>query len=169
MQPEGVPFRCHSCEATCADLDVEHRLTKPVHPSTNGQIERMNRTIKNATVQRYHDNDPAQLERHPADFIVAYIFGRRLKTLKGLTSLRVHLQALGRRASQVQSQPAPRDAGLTTTRVMKYAPFLGMASGWLGAFRSIACPFGPAPPSTLIFHSLDRPPPTARPSQSTCP
>jgi IS30 family transposase len=29
---------------------IEHRLTKPNHPWENGQVERMNRTIKEATV-----------------------------------------------------------------------------------------------------------------------
>jgi transposase InsO family protein len=31
---------------------IEHRLTKPNHPWTNGQVERMNRTIKDATTKR---------------------------------------------------------------------------------------------------------------------
>ena len=30
----------------CEANDIEHRLTKPNHPWTNGQVERMNRTIK---------------------------------------------------------------------------------------------------------------------------
>lgn len=34
----------------------------------NGQVERMNRTIKDATVRRYHYDDHAQFERHLADF-----------------------------------------------------------------------------------------------------
>ncbi|KEC71380.1 integrase protein [Rhizobium leguminosarum bv. phaseoli CCGM1] len=55
------------------------------HPWTNGQVERMNRTIKEATVKRFHYDDHAQLKKHLADFIDAYNFGRRLKTLKGLT------------------------------------------------------------------------------------
>ena len=42
----------------------------------------MNRTIKEATVQRYHYDSHAQLERHLNDFVNAYNFGRRLKTLK---------------------------------------------------------------------------------------
>ncbi len=45
----------------------------------------MNRTITEATVKRFHYDDHAQLRRHLADFIDAYNFGRRLKTLKGLT------------------------------------------------------------------------------------
>ena len=33
---------------------IEERLTKPNHPWTYGQVERMNRTIKQATVRRFH-------------------------------------------------------------------------------------------------------------------
>jgi transposase InsO family protein len=55
------------------------------HPWTNGQVERMNRTIKEATVKRYHYDSHLQLEAHLHDFIDAYNYGRRLKTLKGLT------------------------------------------------------------------------------------
>ena len=29
MRAQNVLFRCHSFEAACADLDIEHRLTKP--------------------------------------------------------------------------------------------------------------------------------------------
>ena len=45
----------------------------------------MNRTIKEATVKRFHCDDHDQLAPHLANFISAYNFGRRLKTLKGLT------------------------------------------------------------------------------------
>jgi transposase InsO family protein len=36
---------------------IEHRFKKPNHPWTNGQVERMNRTLKDATVRRYHYDD----------------------------------------------------------------------------------------------------------------
>jgi len=85
MQAKKVPFLCHSFELACADLDVQHRLTKPRHPWTNGQVERMNRTLKDATVKRHHYDSHDQLRQHLADFVAAYNFGRRLKTLKGLT------------------------------------------------------------------------------------
>jgi transposase InsO family protein len=60
-------------------------LTKPRHPWTNGQVEPINRTIKDATVKRFHYASHDQLRQHLADFVAAYNFSRRLKTLKGLT------------------------------------------------------------------------------------
>jgi transposase-like protein len=82
---KGEPVWAHAFEYACASLGIEHRTTKPKHPWTNGQVERMNRTIKDATVKRFHYDDHGQLARHMDDFISAHNFGRRLKTLKGLT------------------------------------------------------------------------------------
>ncbi|BBF82574.1 mobile element protein (plasmid) [Asticcacaulis excentricus] len=45
----------------------------------------MNRTIKEATVKRYHYDSHDQFKTHLTDFINAYNFAKRLKTLKGLT------------------------------------------------------------------------------------
>lgn len=81
----GEPFRAHAFELACARNDIDHRLTKPKHPWTNGQVERMNRTIKEATVKRFYYESHDQLRRHLADFVLAYNFAKRLKTLKGLT------------------------------------------------------------------------------------
>jgi transposase InsO family protein len=75
----------HIFDRVCREHGIDHRLTKIKHPWTNGQVERMNRTIKEATVKRFHYDDHDQLRRHLADFVLAYNFGRRLKTLKGLT------------------------------------------------------------------------------------
>jgi transposase InsO family protein len=44
-------FRGHPFDRICLQHGIEHRLTKPNHPWTNGQVERMNQTIKEATVQ----------------------------------------------------------------------------------------------------------------------
>ena len=81
----GELFRAHAFELACAQNDIDHRLTKPKHPWTNGQVERMNRTIKDATVRRYHYDSHLILQSHLQDFINAYNFARRLKTLRGLT------------------------------------------------------------------------------------
>jgi Integrase core domain len=78
-------FRGHPFDRVCREHGIEHRLTKPNHPWTNGQVERMNRTIKDATVKRYHYASHDQLIRHLDDFVAAYNFARRLKTLNGLT------------------------------------------------------------------------------------
>ena len=75
----------HIVDRVCDENGIEHRLTKVKHPWTNGQVERMNRTIKEATVKRYHSDSHAQLTVHLHDFINAYNYGRRLKTLRGLT------------------------------------------------------------------------------------
>jgi Integrase core domain len=45
----------------------------------------MNRTIKDATVKRYFYETHDELRTHLRDFVDAYNFARRLKTLKGLT------------------------------------------------------------------------------------
>jgi len=62
-----------------------HPFTKPNHPWTNGQVERMNRTLKEATVRRYHYETKRQLEDHLGAFLDGYNFAKRLKTLRGLT------------------------------------------------------------------------------------
>ncbi len=81
----GERFWTRAFEYACARADIEHRTTRPKYPWTNGQVERMNRTIKEATVQRFYYEGHDQLRRHLTDFVSAYNFGRRLKTLKGLT------------------------------------------------------------------------------------
>jgi len=48
----------------CEANGIEHPLTKPNHPWTNGQVERMNRTIKDATVKRFHYDSHDQLRTH---------------------------------------------------------------------------------------------------------
>jgi transposase InsO family protein len=78
-------FRGHPFDRTCAVHGIEHRLTKPNHPWTNGQVERMNRTIKEATVKRLFYETHDQLKALLDDVIAAYNFARRLKTLRGLT------------------------------------------------------------------------------------
>jgi hypothetical protein len=58
---------------------------QPNHPWTNGQVERRNRTIKEAPVKRYHYDSHHPLKAHLDDFVAAYNFARRLKSLRGLT------------------------------------------------------------------------------------
>jgi transposase InsO family protein len=88
-------LRGHPFDRVCAEHGIEHRLTKPNHPWTNGQVERMNRTIKDATVSDITTNltinsfgisaTSSPPTTSPGDFVAAYNFARRLKTLNGLT------------------------------------------------------------------------------------
>ena len=75
----------HRFAAVCAANGIEHRRTHPAHPWTNGQVERLNRTLKEATVRRYHYADEAALNTHLKTFLRAYNGGKRLKKLRGRT------------------------------------------------------------------------------------
>ena len=81
----GELIWAHAFELVCAKAGIDHRLTKPNHPWTNGQVERMNRTLKEATVRRFYYESHDELRTHLAAFVAAYNFAKRLKTLKGLT------------------------------------------------------------------------------------
>jgi hypothetical protein len=70
----------------------------------------MNRTIKEATVKRFHYGSHDQLRGHRQTFVSAYNFGRRLQTLRGLT-LRIDLQSLDKRPQPIHAEFAPSNAG----------------------------------------------------------
>ena len=75
----------HPFGQLCDEWGIEQRFTKPAHPWTNGQVERMNRTLKEATIKRFHYETADQLNTHLQSFLLAYNFAKRLKRLKGLT------------------------------------------------------------------------------------
>ena len=72
-------------DLVCDAKGIEHRLTKPNHPLSSGQVTRMNRRIKDPTVKRYHYDRHGPRRRHLADVLDAYNFARRLTTLSELT------------------------------------------------------------------------------------
>jgi hypothetical protein len=65
----------------------------------------MNRTIKDATVKRYHYDSHEQLGAHLTDFVSAYNFGRRLKTLRGLTPYEAICKAWSAQLERFRSNP----------------------------------------------------------------
>ena len=69
----------------CDEHEIEHWLIKVNHPWTNGQVERMNRALKEATVKRYHYDSHDELRAHLRLFLDTYKHARRLKALRGLT------------------------------------------------------------------------------------
>ena len=94
LTDNGVQFRNlpqyshlgrHPVGQLCDEWGIEQRFTKPAHPWTNGQVERMNRTVKEATIKRFHYETTDQLNAHLQKFLRAYNFAKRLKRLHGLT------------------------------------------------------------------------------------
>jgi len=106
------PFWAHAFEVACARNDIDHRLTKPKHPWTNGQVERMNRTIKDATVKRFHYETHNELRSHLSDFVSAYNFAKRLKTLKGLTPYEFICKAWTKEPERFTLSPLQQMPGL---------------------------------------------------------
>lgn len=75
----------HIFERVCNENDIEHRKTKVKHPWTNGQVERMNRTLKESTVHNFHYASHDELKQHLHTYLMAYNFAKRLKAIKGMT------------------------------------------------------------------------------------
>ena len=84
--PEIVAmFGGHIFDRVCKEHGIEHKLTKPYHPWTNGQAERMNRTVKEATIKAFHYPDLESLKAHVLAFVSAYNFAKHLKALRWKT------------------------------------------------------------------------------------
>jgi transposase InsO family protein len=61
----------HIFERVCQESGIDQRLTTTNHPWTNGQVERMNRTLKDATVKKYHYQPHDPLKEHLQAFLMA--------------------------------------------------------------------------------------------------
>jgi transposase InsO family protein len=107
-------LRAHMFDMVCDANDIEHRLTKPNHPWTNGQVERMNRTLKEATVKRYHYGTHAQIKEHVHSFLMAYNFAKRLKTLRGLTPYEQICKVWTTQPKRFRLNPLHHTLGLNT-------------------------------------------------------
>jgi transposase InsO family protein len=56
----------------CKENDIEHRLTKPGTPKTNGMVEKANDTIKQGTIKRNEYADKEQMNNDLMGFLVLY-------------------------------------------------------------------------------------------------
>lgn len=107
-------LRGHPFDRVCCRQGIEHRLTKPNHPWTNGQVERMNRTLKDATVNRYFYQTHAHLQEHLRTFVNAYNFAKRLKMLRGLTPYEFIVRTWTEKPKLFHAQPTHLTSGLYT-------------------------------------------------------
>jgi hypothetical protein len=102
----------HVFARVCDEHAIAHRLTKTNHPWTNGQVERMNRTLKEATVKKYYYQTHQHLKAHLQAFLMAYNFAKRLKTLKGLTPYEYICQCWQKEPERFTVSPCHHTLGL---------------------------------------------------------
>ncbi len=107
----------HMFSMRCRENNIGDRFTKINHPWTNGQVERMNRTIKDATVKRYHYDSHEQIRQHLDNFVTAYNFGRRLNPLKGLTPCEFICKCWTSQPERFKLDPIHYMSGLNTLSV----------------------------------------------------
>jgi transposase InsO family protein len=115
LTDNGMPFtdapvtkyraKFHAFDLVCMEHGIEHRLTKPYHPWTNGQAERMNRTVKEATVKVFHYETIEHLTEHVSAFVMAYNFARHLKSLRWRTPYRTICDAWTRDPAPFKLNP----------------------------------------------------------------
>jgi len=95
----------HIFDRVCREHGIEHRLTKPYHPWTNGQAERMNRTVKEATIKAFHYPGLDALKAHVLAFVRAYNFAKHLKALRWRTPFQAVRDAWTRDPSVFKINP----------------------------------------------------------------
>jgi len=74
--------KIHKFDEICNKNQIEHRLTEFRHPWTNGLVERMNRTIKEATIKIYFYENLNELKKHLELWLKYYNYEKQLKSLK---------------------------------------------------------------------------------------
>lgn len=64
-------------DVICEDNNIEHRLTKPAKPQTNGMVERVNGTIKRGTILREKYETLEEMKMALDKFLGHYVLYRR--------------------------------------------------------------------------------------------
>lgn len=77
--------RSHPFTRTCKRNKIKHKMTKFRHPWTNGQVERLNRRIKDETIFKIRYSSYEALEEDLARWQDQYNLQTKLKSIKKLT------------------------------------------------------------------------------------
>ena len=91
---KNKPSGNHSFDMACINGHIDHRLTAPTTPKTNGMVERVNGTIKNATIKVLTYNDETELKADLDKFLVYYNLNRRHGSLKRELKVRTPFEAV---------------------------------------------------------------------------
>jgi hypothetical protein len=103
------PLVAHGCD----EQALAHRLT-PQHPWPNGQVERMNRTCKEATGKKSYDQTRYHRKEPLDTFVMADHFAKRLNTLKGLPPYEYMCQLWPQEPERFTMNPYHHTLGLNT-------------------------------------------------------
>jgi transposase InsO family protein len=85
LHPNSKKYRYHLFELACDLFGIEHRLTRPYTPSTNGMVERTNSRIKRATIYKTDYVSFEHLIEDLNDWMLLYNFIRPHRRLNRKT------------------------------------------------------------------------------------
>ena len=111
-RPPVARHRLHMLTASAAS--IVSSTASQTEPSLDQRSGRADEPHPQKPVRRYHYETHQQLREHLEAFLNAYNFAKRLKTLRGLTPVRAHLQSLGRPDEAIQIDPTHLTSGLNS-------------------------------------------------------
>jgi len=77
---DGIIKR-HPFTQRCLNKGIKHKLTQFFSPQTNGQVERMNKTLKDATIKMFQYDTVEQFQVNLHDFLNYYNCSKKLKAI----------------------------------------------------------------------------------------
>ena len=81
-------------DVKCIKNDIDHRLTKPSTPQTNGMVERVNGTIKNNTILKNEYQNVIEMNKDLIAFLCFYNLFRRHGSLRKELKVKTPLNAV---------------------------------------------------------------------------
>lgn len=90
----------------CEWMEIKHKTTKPKHPWTNGQAERMVRTVKEHTIKAHYYQNVEQAIRDIKRFQDTHNYYRKLKVLQGKTPYQITCEWFKRKPEIFLRDPA---------------------------------------------------------------
>jgi transposase-like protein len=81
-------------DVVCEENNIDHRLTKPFTPKTNGMVERVNGTIKNGTILKEKYNNKQEMTKALNSFLIHYLIFRRHGSLRKELNVKTPFNAI---------------------------------------------------------------------------
>jgi len=78
----------------CMENNIEHMLTKPNTPKTNGMVERVNGTIKNNTIKINQYQNAEKMQSNLSDFLINYNLYRKHSGLRKELNVKAPINAI---------------------------------------------------------------------------